>query len=88
VTGPSGAPAAAGPCPVCLGWLRADVPVGHPDVGRARMCACLGERTAAERLVEPRRRADLDVLGHLTFDRFDGTRPDAARACAAARREG
>lgn len=76
------------PCPVCrgAGWLRADVPLGHPDFGRARMCGCLRERAAAERVGELRRRAHLEVLGHLTFDRFDGTRPDAARAYAAARR--
>lgn len=84
----SGPPASPAPCPVCrgAGWLRADVPADHPDFGRARMCACLRERAAAERVDELRRRAHLEVLGHLTFDRFDGTRPDAARAYTAARR--
>ncbi len=59
-------------CPHCggLGYLRADVPVGHPDFGKLVICECR-RRQIAEGV---RRRlfslSHLDELQHLTFETF------------------
>src|SRR5262249_28400002 len=55
-------------CPTCkdFGFVRKDVPIGHPDFGRALPCACrLGE--VRDRL---RRRSHLGALTDRTFDNF------------------
>ncbi|MGD8405938.1 MAG: ATP-binding protein [Anaerolineales bacterium] len=60
-------------CEICggVGFLRADVPVGHPDFGRLETCVCRsGEvaRNARERLYEM---SNLDKLSHLSFENFN-----------------
>lgn len=62
-------------CPHCrgIGFLRRDVPVDHPDFGRAIPCVCKIQET---------QRADLDALrqtsglSHLTSMTFESFRPD------------
>jgi len=59
-------------CPICggVGFLRSDVPVGHPDFGRLEPCVCRsGEvaRNARQRLYEM---SNLDRLCHLTIENF------------------
>ena len=60
-------------CPHCQGqgYLRADLPIDHPDFGRLQICTC--------RLADVRERmharlfhmSQLDELQHLTFDSFN-----------------
>ena len=60
-------------CPIChgLGYVRLDVPPGHPQFGKLVPCVC---RTSA---IEQARRqrlfamSHLDELGHLTFETFN-----------------
>ncbi len=63
--GPEPVPA----CPICHdhGYVRHDVPLGHPDFGRAFACSCQGDELR-ERL---RRRSNLGPLSSRTFDTFN-----------------
>jgi DNA replication protein DnaC len=59
-------------CPICggVGFLRSDVPVGHPDFGRLEPCVCRSNevvQNARQRLYEM---SNLDRLSHLTFENF------------------
>lgn len=60
-------------CPHChgLGYLRADLPLGHPDFGKLQVCSCRKDEIA----LHSRRRlyaiSRLDELGHLTFENFE-----------------
>jgi DNA replication protein DnaC len=59
-------------CPICggVGFLRMDVPLGHPDFGRLEPCVCRsGEvaKNARQRLYEM---SNLDRLSHLTLENF------------------
>jgi DNA replication protein DnaC len=60
-------------CEFCggVGFLRSDVPVGHPDFGRLEPCVCRsGEvaQNARQRLYEM---SNLDRLSHLSFENFN-----------------
>jgi DNA replication protein DnaC len=60
-------------CPVCggLGFLRADLPVGHPEFGKAQLCTCRKNeinQQVHERLFEL---SNLDALQHLNFENFE-----------------
>ncbi len=57
-------------CPVCDGrrWLTLDVPVGHPDFGKAEPCECQAESVAGERSARLLRYSNLGVLSRMTFD--------------------
>ena len=61
------------PCPICDGrrWLTLDVPVGHPDFGRAEPCDCQARTTVSERSARLRRYSNLGVLSRMTFDSTD-----------------
>lgn len=86
-----GAPA----CPRCggVGWLRHDVPVGHPDFGKAFPCDCITDELAERRLSSVRQASNIAALDHMTFDTFrldaPGNSPEQLRtlktACDAAR---
>lgn len=59
-------------CKICegAGFLRSDVPIGHPDFGRLEACVCRsGEvaKNARQRLYEM---SNLDRLSHLIFENF------------------
>jgi DNA replication protein DnaC len=59
-------------CPICqgVGYLREDVPVGHPRFGEIVPCQCLQSQLEAQRLAELRAISNLDALARFTFDRF------------------
>ena len=62
-------------CEFCggVGFLRSDVPVGHPNFGRLEPCVCRsGEvaQNARQRLYEM---SNLDRLSHLTLENFNTT---------------
>lgn len=54
-----------------MGYVRVDVPVGHPDFGRLQLCVCR-RREVSDRL---RQRlfalSNLQQLAHLTFETFE-----------------
>ncbi|MXX52905.1 MAG: AAA family ATPase [Dehalococcoidia bacterium] len=60
-------------CDICDGrrWLTLDVPVGHPDFGKAQPCECQAETTASERTARLLRYSNLGVLSRMTFDSTD-----------------
>jgi DNA replication protein DnaC len=59
-------------CPICggLGFLRHDLPVGHPDFGKLFPCACRLEEMEARRAEELRKLSNLEALARYTFERF------------------
>jgi DNA replication protein DnaC len=67
-----GCQAAADACPRCggAGYYRRDVPVGHPDFGRAIACGCQAAAQQEARLEGLRRASNLGMLSRQTFDTF------------------
>jgi len=59
-------------CPICkgLGYLRADVPVEHPDFGKLVPCRCRLTELAEQRAATLRSDSDLRVLSRMTFETF------------------
>ena len=57
-------------CPHCggAGFLRRDVPLGHPDFGRAIPCSCVLEENAVERDQRLRRYSNIGALTRYTFE--------------------
>ena len=54
-----------------MGYLRRDVPLGHPDFGKVHVCTCRQDQVSQQvrqRLYELSR---LEELSHLTFDNFE-----------------
>lgn len=47
-----------------------DVPIGHPDFGRAVPCRCKEEEIRRRRLARLRTASNLDALQHMTFETF------------------
>ncbi|MCC6315296.1 MAG: ATP-binding protein [Thermomicrobiales bacterium] len=60
-------------CPVCkdAGWVRLDVPVGHPHFGRLWPCECTLHRRELRLEEDKRRISNLDAFTHHTFDDFE-----------------
>jgi DNA replication protein DnaC len=69
-------------CPHCggVGYVRRDVPVGHPDFGRLFPCTCRAEEISHRRSAALRRMSNLEMLERFTFDSFkpegNGLSPD------------
>jgi len=59
-------------CPICkgVGYLRADVPVGHPDFGKLVPCTCRLVELAQRRVAALRTLSDLGILARMTFETF------------------
>ena len=59
-------------CPVCkgLGYVRADVPVGHSDFGKLLPCACRLEELAGRRVAALRKLSNVVLLERMTFETF------------------
>jgi DNA replication protein DnaC len=59
-------------CPICggVGYLRQDLPVGHPEFGKLQVCSC--RRSQVNRHVHNRLYAlsSLNELKHLSFENF------------------
>ena len=77
-------------CPICEGrkWLSVDVPVGHPDFGKAVACQCQINVSESERETRLRRYSNLGPLSRMTFAAANpdglGASPENARLFAAA----
>ena len=59
-------------CPIChgTGWVVRDVPIGHPDFGRAFPCRCKEAEIEQRRQARLRALGNLGALQHMTFDSF------------------
>ena len=59
-------------CPLCggLGYLRGDLPVGHPDFGRLFPCRCKLAEMEQQRLERLRAQSHMGHFAHLTFETF------------------
>lgn len=70
-------------CPRCKGYgfVTHDVPVGHPDFGRAFPCDCRKEQITVERRRKLEELANLGPLTRLTFDTLiaDGRNPETSQ---------
>lgn len=75
-------------CPICkgAGWLRLDVPLGHPSFGRPIKCQCMQRDGHRARQTELRRLSQLDGLEDKTFESFEADTVDQERTLDAARR--
>lgn len=59
-------------CPICggSGLVTPDVPVGHPDFGKAFPCVCQADRQKAQRLSKLREMGNLEAYARHTFATF------------------
>ena len=59
-------------CPICggKGFVLRDVPVGHPDFGRAVPCQCARESVKQSRLERMNALGRMGMLRDMTFERF------------------
>lgn len=59
-------------CPHCsgLGYLRADLPVDHPDFGRLEFCVCRQGQVSRQIRQRLFAMSNLQELSHLTFENF------------------
>src|SRR3990172_7047914 len=57
-------------CPHCggAGFVRRDVPLGHPEFGKALPCSCVQLESREDRLTRLQRYSNLGPLTRLTFD--------------------
>src|SRR5690349_14811534 len=62
-------------CPICkdAGYLRMDVPLGHPNFGRIFPCQCTVERREARMVGDLRKLSNLDAFADRTFESFDAS---------------
>lgn len=67
---PEPPPEEEGACPLCggAGFVRPDVPLGHPDFGQAVPCRCVEQEGEEERLARLQHYSNLGPLTRLTFD--------------------
>jgi DNA replication protein DnaC len=66
-------PEAPPSCPRCLdaGFLRRDVPAGHPEFGQIVVCPCRSQEVADRRRSRLERLSNLGALTRLTFENLD-----------------
>ncbi|MFT4039317.1 MAG: ATP-binding protein [Thermomicrobiales bacterium] len=62
-------------CPICkdAGWVKMDVPVGHPNFGRVFQCQCKVEEKADRERESLRRQSNLDAFTNHDFTTFEPT---------------
>lgn len=74
-------------CPICkgAGWLRIDVPLGHPSFGRLFKCECGKRFDERQRITEMRSLSQLDGLEDKTFGSFEADGPELQRGLSGAR---
>ncbi|RLC89488.1 MAG: DNA replication protein DnaC [Chloroflexi bacterium] len=69
-------------CPICggLGYIRLDVPLGHPDFGKLFPCACRAAEIRERRTEALRTISNIAALDRFTFETFrpegQGLSPD------------
>lgn len=75
-------PPAGAVCPICggQGFVVLDLPVGHPDFGRAIRCKCRASDHVLKRQSELSRVSNLAHLKQMTFATFYPNRNDVAEA--------
>ena len=74
-------------CTICLdrGYLRYDVPVGHPSFGQVYACECRKREMAHDRIDRLRRLSNLSAFTNTSFEDFEdlpGTRQAFEEAMA------
>lgn len=59
-------------CPICqgIGFVRQDLPVGHPEFGKVEICVCRQNQVSQQVRQRLFALSNLDELGHLTFENF------------------
>ena len=59
-------------CKICggVGYLRQDLPVGHPDFGKIQICSCREGQIKKQARDDLYKMSNLDELAHLTFENF------------------
>jgi DNA replication protein DnaC len=59
-------------CPLCggTGWLRRDLPVGHPEFGRLVECTCQQHQNIRAEQDRLNRASNLDAFKEMTFNTF------------------
>jgi len=59
-------------CPYChgLGYLRRDLPIGHPDFGKLQICSCRQNQVSQQIHQRLFSISNLENLQHLTFENF------------------
>jgi DNA replication protein DnaC len=69
-------------CPLChgAGYVRLDVPVGHPDFGRAVQCECKEREIAERERLKLRAVSSLKPFDKKTFSTFDPSIPGVREA--------
>ncbi|MBX3014485.1 MAG: ATP-binding protein [Caldilineaceae bacterium] len=62
----------ATPCPICggIGFYVPDLPLGHPDFGKAVLCQCREQARLERQLRSLKRVGTLEMLDRLTFANF------------------
>ena len=60
-------------CEICggVGYLRQDLPVGHPDFGKLQICSCRAGQLRQQARASLFKMSNLDELTHLTFENFE-----------------
>lgn len=73
-------------CPIChgAGWLRLDVPVGHPSFGRLIKCQCQVEIEAKQTARALRQNSRLAENDRRTFAAYETDTPEQTNASAVA----
>ncbi|HEY4383578.1 MAG TPA: ATP-binding protein, partial [Ktedonobacteraceae bacterium] len=76
------APAAKPPCQKCrgAGFLRANVPYGHPNFGKPIACECKETERKAKRREQLREMSNLDAFQDSTFQTFNWRQPGVKEA--------
>src|SRR5438876_839385 len=69
----AGAPASAPVCSLCdgAGWLKEDVPFGHPNFGVLFPCQCKQTAWARQTAIELAQLSNLDAVRDKTFATFN-----------------
>jgi len=59
-------------CPVCggVGYVLPDLPIGHPEFGKAQPCRCREQERLERRLQRLQHMGSLEALKRLTFETF------------------
>lgn len=60
-------------CPICggLGFVRKDLPVGHPDFGKVEICSCRQKEVVQYAHQRIFRLSNLDAFRSMTFEAFN-----------------
>ncbi len=59
-------------CPLCqgVGFVRQDLPIGHPNFGKIQICSCRQKEVASNEQQRLYRLSNLDAFKQMTFETF------------------